>query len=118
MTNDAEPLSYFIDNCIEYKKGKKILFDDMYSLFDGFCPAFCDKNIVKSISKGKFIKYFKDKNFDISNDMLQDYKFKYEDDMEDDMEDDNKENNKENIDEYEEEFYDTNDSDIIEYYKL
>jgi hypothetical protein len=97
----CEPIIYFIENCIEYKKGKKILFDDMYQLFDGFCPAFCDKKEVESISKEMFINYFID-NYNVESDMLYDYKFKYEDDIEDDNENNDCD-----------EFFDT-ESDIIE----
>jgi hypothetical protein len=114
----CEPINYFIENCIEYKKGKKILFDDMYQLFDGFCPAFCDKEKVKSISKDMFIKYFIDNFYEVDNGMLHGYKFKYEDDTEDDENKENEENdeNKENEDFYD--MDDMDDSDIIEYYKL
>ena len=108
----CEPINYFIENCIEYKNGKKISFDDMYQLFDGFCPAFCDKKEVESISKEMFINYFIDNYYNIDNNMLCGYKFKYEDDTEDNENKENEEN---------EDFYDMDDmddSDIIEYYKL
>jgi hypothetical protein len=97
ITNN-EPIKYFIDNCIEYKKNKKINFDDMYTLFYRFCPNFCDMNIVKLISKEMFIEYFID-NYNVESNMLCDYKFKYEDDGEDEEDYD--------------EFFDT-ESDIIE----
>jgi hypothetical protein len=42
----SEPINYFIENCIEYKKGTKISFNNMYELFNGFCPAYYDKEIV------------------------------------------------------------------------
>jgi hypothetical protein len=94
-------IKYFIENCIEYKKNKKINFDDMYTLFYRFCPNFCDKEKVNSISKEMFINYFID-NYNVESNMLYDYKFKYEDDREDDN--DNNECD---------EFFDT-ESDIIE----
>ncbi len=96
----CEPINYFIENCIEYKNGKKISFDDMYQLFDGFCPAFCDKEKVKSISKDMFIEYFVDNFYEVESNMLCGYKFKYE-------EDDDKENNDDD------EFFDT-ETDIQE----
>ena len=99
MTNDTDPINYFIDNCIEYKNGKKICFDDMYQLFDGFCPAFCDKEKVKSISKDMFIEYFVDNFYEVDNGMLYGYKFKYE-------EEDNQEEDTENNDD-DDEFFDT-----------
>jgi len=77
MTN-PDPISYFIENCIEYKKGKHINFDDMYQLFNGFCPAFCDKEIVKSIDIGQFIDYFYINCYDVRENILYDYKFRYD----------------------------------------
>ncbi len=94
MTMPA-PITYFIENCIEYKNGKKISFEEMYTLFTGFCPAFCDDKIVKSISMKQFIEYFVDNFYEVESNMLCGYKFKYE-------EDDDKENN----DDYDE-FFDT-----------
>ena len=75
-----EPLNYFLENCIEYKKGNMIRFDDMYQLFIGICPAFYDTNLVESINKEQFIDYFIDNfyNYDCEFNVLYDYKFKYE----------------------------------------
>jgi hypothetical protein len=100
----SEPITYFIEKCIEYKNGKKISFDDIYQLFDGFCPAFCDKEKVKSISKDMFIEYFVDNFYEVESNMLCGYKFKYEDD--------NLEDDKETYDDYDE-FFDT-ENDIQE----
>ena len=77
MTN-LEPINYFIENCIEYKNGKKIYMDDMYRLFIDFCPAFCDKEIVKSITMKQFIDYFIDNFYEVKYNVLYEYKFKYE----------------------------------------
>ena len=77
--NTNNPINYFVENCIEYKKGSIINFNDMYDLFSEFCSAFCDKEIVQSIGKEQFIDYFV-KNFDSGTEfnVLYDYKFKYE----------------------------------------
>lgn len=82
-----EPINYFIENCIEYKKGKKIYLDDMYRLFIDFCPAFCDKEIVKSITMKQFIDYFIDNFYEVKYNVLYGYKFKYEIDETTDEED-------------------------------
>ena len=101
----SEPISYFIENCIKYKKGKHINFDDMYQLFNGFCPAFCDKEIVKSIDIGQFIDYFYINCYDVRENILYDYKFRY------DIDDENDEIREINENKCEETFY-----DVVEYY--
>jgi hypothetical protein len=105
MNMPSEPIIYFVDNCIEFKKGKKINFNDMYALFTGFCPAFCDKEKVNSISKQQFIDYFIDNFYDVKDNMLYGYKFKYEEDVEND-------NENINYEDYDE-FFDT-ETDINE----
>ncbi len=93
----CEPIKYFIENCIEYKKGTKISFDNMYDFFNGFCSEFYNKKQKKIIKKEQFIEYFINNNynidFNVDCNMLNDYKFKYEIDEEDEYE-------------YEETFYD------------
>ena len=111
----CDPIKYFIENCIEYKKGKKIYFDDMYQLFDAFCPAFCDKEKVKSITMKQFIDYFIDNFYEVKYNVLHGYKFKYE--IDETTDEENELLDLINNDDCED-FYDMDDMDIIEYYKL
>ena len=78
LWHSTEPINYFIENCIEYKIGKKIYFDDMYQVFIDFSSFFYNKEIIETITMKQLIDYFTDNSYKVKYNMLHEYKFKYD----------------------------------------